>query len=336
MNPIKHLLNNIVELNSNKGNLKQGDEFIKNKMKFLFKPKIIEGLDKTICQVLDNTYTDNTNYLIPSVKEKASDEDTYNEIMNNTKCAWDPVDSTDNTNNTNSTKATVKCENGNFVFKGCDPGDDLKKQKAVQAQIMDVWGEKRNKLGSKTENTKGENIKFEGKIYFKNAGGEYYLYENSVGENTFLPNHVDYSATCPKQTPKNSNKLIRYVEDSIDPTSGDTCKIYTDPVEQNIFAKLAEANRKYRELNGKIMDQQGSVKNIFDKNKETILLSAKLNTYDKLVNESKYYTDKLKALNLSQDEFMKNITVLQLQYGAIGISTIILIYFMIKTMSNKQ
>ena len=223
------------------------------------------------------------------------------------------------------------------MFKGCDPGDDLKKQKAVQAQIMDVWGEKRKKLGSKTEkNTKGENIKFEGKIYFKNAGGEYYLYENSVGENTFLPNHVDYSATCPKQTPKNSNKLIRYVEDSIDPTSGDTCKIYTDPVEQNIFAKLAEANRKYRELNGKIMDQQGSVENIFDKNKETILLSAKLNTYDKLVNESKYYTDKLKALNLSQDEFMKNITVLQLQYGAIGISTIILIYFMIKTMSNKQ
>ena len=328
MNPIKHLLNNIVELNSNKGNLKQGDEFIKNKMKFLFKPKIIEGM----CQVLDNTYTDNTNYLIPSVEK-----DTYNEIMKNTKCAWDPVDSTDNTNNTNSTKATVKCENGNFVFEGCDPGDDLKKQKAVQAQIMDVWGKKRNKLGSNTEkNTEGENIKFEGKIYFKNAGGEYYLYENSVGENTFLPNHVDYSATCPKQTPKNSNKLIRYVEDSIDPTSGDTCKIYTDPVEQNIFAKLAEANRKYRELNGKIMDQQGSVENIFDKNKETILLSAKLNTYDKLVNESKYYTDKLKALNLSQDEFMKNITVLQLQYGAIGISTIILIYFMIKTMSNKQ
>jgi len=334
MNPIKHLLNNIAELNSNKGNLKQGDEFIKNKMKFLFKPKIIEGMEKkTICQVLDNTYTDNTNYLIPSVKENASDEDTYNEIMKNTKCAWDPVDSTDNTNSTN---AKVDCVSGNFVFSDCDPGDDLKKQKAVQAQIMDFWGKKQEKLGSKLDDTEGENIKFEGKIYFKNAGGEYYLYENSVGENTFLPNHVDYSATCPKQTPKNSNKLIRYVEDSIDPTSGDTCKIYTDPVEQNIFAKLAEANRKYRELNGKIMDQQGSVENIFNKNKETILLSAKLNTYDKLVNESKYYTDKLKALNLSQDEFMKNITVLQLQYGAIGISTIILIYFMIKTMSNKQ
>jgi hypothetical protein len=334
MNPIKHLLNNIAELNSNKGNLKQGDEFIKNKMKFLFKPKIIEGIEnKTICQVLDNTYTDNTNYLIPSVSE-TSDEDTYNEIMNGTKCAWDPIDSP---GNKSDTSANIVCgTDGNFVFSGCDPGDDLKKQKAVQAQIMDVWGEKREKLGSNTENTKGENIKFEGKIYFKNAGGEYYLYENSVGENTFLPNHVDYSATCPKQTPKNSNKLIRYVEDSIDPTSGDTCKIYTDPVEQNIFAKLAEANRKYRELNGKIMDQQGSVENIFDKNKETILLSAKLNTYDKLVNESKYYTDKLKALNLSQDEFMKNITVLQLQYGAIGISTIILIYFMIKTMSNKQ
>jgi len=244
MNPIKHLLNNIAELNSNKGNLKQGDEFIKNKMKFLFKPKIIEGM--TTCQVLDNTYTDNTNYLIPSVKENASDEDTYNEIMKNTKCAWDPVDSTDNTNSTN---AKVDCVSGNFVFSDCDPGDDLKKQKAVQAQIMDFWGKKQEKLGSKLDDTEGENIKFEGKIYFKNAGGEYYLYENSVGENTFLPNHVDYSATCPKQTPKNSNKLIRYVEDSIDPTSGDTCKIYTDPVEQNIFAKLAEANRIYRELN---------------------------------------------------------------------------------------
>tara|TARA_R110002020_G_scaffold69025_11_gene179955 strand:+ start:1697 stop:2695 length:999 start_codon:yes stop_codon:yes gene_type:complete len=332
MNPIKHLLNNIVELNSNKGNLKQGDEFIKNKMKFLFKPKIIEGM--TTCQVLDNTYTDNTNYSIPPNNDNISVTENSAEIIARTKCVWDPIDSNVTKNPTN---AIVECKSGNFVFKGCDPGDDLKKQKAVQAQIMDVWGEKRKKLGSKTEkNTKGENIKFEGKIYFKNAGGEYYLYENSVGENTFLPNHVDYSATCPKQTPKNSNKLIRYVEDSIDPTSGDTCKIYTDPVEQNIFAKLAEANRKYRELNGKIMDQQGSVENIFDKNKETILLSAKLNTYDKLVNESKYYTDKLKALNLSQDEFMKNITVLQLQYGAIGISTIILIYFMIKTMSNKQ
>ena len=63
MTPIKLLLNNVLDIKSDKHNLNQGNEFVKNKMKYLFKPKLIEGMGCTINDRNDPKYA---RFLIPS------------------------------------------------------------------------------------------------------------------------------------------------------------------------------------------------------------------------------------------------------------------------------
>ena len=72
------------------------------------------------------------------------------------------------------------------------------------------------------------------------------------------------------------------------------------------------------------------------KNLEAIKLSDKVNKYNELAEKSKKIADDINSFDTSRDEFMKSIGALQIQYGAIGISTIALIYLMIKMMSSNK
>jgi hypothetical protein len=316
MTPIKYLLNNVLEIKSDRHNLNQGDEFVKNKMKYLFKPKLIEGMGCTINDRNDPKYA---KFLIPP-----NDSD----VLEGASCTIDE-----------NKPAGVTCDSstGLFAFTGCEPqsiGDKIK----IEQQKQFLLNEK-IKSNSKIDVTHtGRNVQVDGVTYFVNQNNNYYKYANSIGDNTFKPRHVNFNATCPKTKPTIEKRITGFIEGVIDPINDDQCPLYElDSEEQLIYAQIAESSRKLRDLQAKQMEEQSDTSGLqFEKNKETIKLSKQLMDYDKMVEKSKYYTDKVNALNLSHDEFLKGINVLQLQYGLFGISSIALIYLIIKMMANKE
>jgi hypothetical protein len=319
MTPIKFLLNRALDAKSNKDNLNQGDEFVKNKIKYLFKPKLIEGNEN---QSGSNCTIDRNNpkyarYLIPP-----NDSD----VEAGTSCTIDE-----------NKPAGVSCDTstGMFTFDGCDPqtiGDKIK----VEQQKQFLINEKIDSIKMDTE-YQGRNVTVDGVNYFVNQKNSYYKYINSIGDSTFKPRHVNFSDTCPKIAPTIEKDITGFIMGMIDPINGDQCPLYElESEEQLLYAQRAESIRKLRELQAQQMEQQSATSGLqFEKNKETIKLSKQLRDYDELVKKTKHYNDKINTLNLSREQLLKGITILQLQYGIFGISSIALIYIIVKMIANK-
>jgi hypothetical protein len=320
MTPIKHIFNTVLDMKSDKHNLKQGDDFIKNKMKFLLKPKIIEGIENNNnCTINDRKDIKLVNFVIP---ENDSD------VLEGARCYMD-----------NNKKPEVACDNttGLFTFKGCDPYS-IEDKITVEERKRVMLSEKIKATNKIDIKNKGRNVKVGKDIYFVNQNNNYYKYINSIGDSTFKPKHVNFNATCPTTSPNTEDRLYGFLEGTIDPVNGDACLQYElDSEEQMLYAQFLESERKLRDLKAEQMEQQSDTSGIrFEKNKATIKLSKQLQDYDKLVKKSKYYSDKINSLNLSHDEFLKGITMLQLQYGVFGVSSIILIYFISKMLISKK
>lgn len=205
--------------------------------------------------------------------------------------------------------------------------------------ILDNWDpEKKRKFKGKATNVKDKY----GNIYYKNLDGDYYKYKNSAGYNTFKPNHINFDPSCPKTAPI-FEKDVPYPVGNIDPISSSVlddrkCIKFQDIELQDLYIKKITLEREIKELKE---DQRNT--NIKDtstiaylKNLEAIKLSDKVNKYNELVEKSKKITDDIYSFDTSRDEFMKSIGALQIQYGAIGITTIALIYLTIKMMSSKK
>ena len=130
MTPIKHLLNNVLDIKSDKHNLNQGNEFVKNKMKYLFKPKLIEGMGCTINDRNDPKYA---RFLIPS-------NDSH--VLDGASCTLDE-----------NKPAGVTCDSstGLFAFSGCEPVtigelDRIRVNSIHTGQITGVTGQSRFQL----------------------------------------------------------------------------------------------------------------------------------------------------------------------------------------------
>ena len=194
-------------------------------------------------------------------------------------------------------------------------------------------------------NQQATNVKDKyGNIYYKNLDGDYYKYKNSAGYNTFKPNHINFHASCPKTTPI-FQKYVPSPVGNIDPTGSSglddsECIKFQDNDLQVLYIKKITSERKIKELKEKLRNentQDTSTSTITHlKNLEAIKLSDKVNKYNELAEKSKKIADDINSFDTSRDEFMKSIGALQIQYGAIGISTIALIYLMIKMMSSNK
>ena len=190
---------------------------------------------------------------------------------------------------------------------------------------------------------KATNVKDKyGNIYYKNLDGDYYKYKNSAGYNTFKPNHINFHSSCPKTTPI-FQKYVPSPVGNIDPTSstvlGDSkCIKFKDSNLQDLYIQKITFEREIKELkeDQRNANTQDTSRIAHLKNLEAIKLSDKVNKYNELAEKSKKITDDINSFDTSRDEFMKSIGALQIQYGAIGISTIALIYLMIKMMSSNK
>ena len=181
-----------------------------------------------------------------------------------------------------------------------------------------------------------------GNIYYKNLDGDYYKYKNSAGYNTFKPNHINFHPSCPKTTPIFETKVPSPVG-NIDPTGSSglddsECIKFQDKVLQKHYIDKITLERKIKELKEaqRNANTQDTSTITHLKNLEAINLSDKVNKYNELAEKSKKIADDINSFDTSRDEFMKSIGALQIQYGAIGISTIALIYLMIKMMSSNK
>ena len=181
-----------------------------------------------------------------------------------------------------------------------------------------------------------------GNIYYKNLDGDYYKYKNSAGYNTFKPNHINFDPSCPKTTPI-FQKYVPSPVGNIDPISstvlGDSeCIKFQDDYLQKLYIDKITLERNIKELKEELRNAntQDTSTITYLKNLEAIKLSDKVNKYNELAEKSKKITDDINSFDTSRDEFMKSIGALQIQYGAIGISTIALIYLMIKMMSSNK
>ena len=181
-----------------------------------------------------------------------------------------------------------------------------------------------------------------GNIYYKNLDGDYYKYKNSAGYNTFKPNHINFHSSCPKTTPI-FQKDVPSPVGNIDPTGSSglddsECIKFQDKVLQKHYIDKITLERKIKELKEaqRNANTQDTSRITYLKNLEAINLSDKVNKYNELAEKSKKIADDINSFDTSRDEFMKSIGALQIQYGAIGISTIALIYLMIKMMSSNK
>ena len=181
-----------------------------------------------------------------------------------------------------------------------------------------------------------------GNIYYKNLDGDYYKYKNSAGYNTFKPNHINFHPSCPKTTPIFETKVPSPVG-NIDPTGSSglddsECIKFQDKVLQKHYIDKITLERKIKELKEaqRNANTQDTSTITHLKNLEAINLSDKVNKYNELAEKSKKIADDINSFDTSRDEFMKSIGALQIQYGAIWISTIALIYLMIKMMSSNK
>jgi hypothetical protein len=228
---------------------------------------------------------------------------------------------------------------GNFSETDAANLDTKINQLSALQNVLDNWDpEKKGKFKKKATNVKDKY----GNIYYKNLDGDYYKYKNSAGYNTFKPNHINFDSSCPKTAPI-FEKDVPYPVGNIDPISSSVlddrkCIKFQDEVLQDVYIQIITLEREIKELKEKQRNE-----NIKDtstiaylKNLEAIKLSDKVNKYNELVEKSKKITDDINSFDTSHDEFMKSVRALQIQYGAIGITTIALIYLMVKMMSSKK
>jgi|APSaa5957512535_1039671.scaffolds.fasta_scaffold04967_2 hypothetical protein len=303
MNPIKNFLNNILEMKSNKHNLNQGNKFLNNKNKFMVFSKNIEnytGMELTCEQLFEKVLY--------------------------------PPNNQDNTfkynNGTDKKRTELVCSNKKYMEKNIAFLENnyipyfqekiIEKQKELDANLPEP-----------------KNVKdAKGNIYYLNSNNQYYLYEDSTGESSFLPNHVDFPITCPKDQPTFTN-IPSYVNGNVDFTDDNKCKQYNNTEINNLIAGQEEQKRKLRELKLEAKLEGGETNDDYKRNIKSIQISHAFNKYNDLVKKSKGITDDIKAFDTSRDDFLKSISILQIQYGAIGLTSLIFIYLMIKMMSKN-
>ena len=208
----------------------------------------------------------------------------------------------------------------------------------LESKIEALEDKNKKKFKGKATNVKDKY----GDIYYKNLDGDYYKYKNSAGYNTFKPNHINFHPSCPKTAPI-FEKDVPYPVGNIDPISssvlGDSkCIKFQDSDLQDLYIQKITWEREIKELKEKQRNANTQDTSTIThlKNLEAIKLSDKVNKYNELAEKSKKIADDINSFDTSRDEFMKSIGALQIQYGAIGISTIALIYLMIKMMSSNK
>ena len=250
MTPIKHLFNNVLEMKSNKNNLKQGDVFLNNKKRFMGFNKI-EGFT---CASADTTYSPPHN-----------GDGHYN--------------------------------------------------------VRDQYGNN----------------------YYFSKDGFYYKYENDSNQNTFKPTNPLFSNTCPK-TPQRYERNIPYHKQKhninplvdVDAVDDVTVKKYICPINQNNANDYYCYKKNEKEIDEKRQKRiKGSNNKIVERNKKAILLSHKINEYNKLVEQSKKISNDIMSYDTSRGDFLKSVAALQIQYGVVGLTSIALVYLTIKMMSNE-
>lgn len=328
MTPIKHLFNNVFEMKSDKHNLNQGNSFLKNKKKFMGLNKTIEGF---AC-ALPNT----------DDKELAKKYNLGN--INATSLEHDSLDVTIKCNNGyEGTPVVTACNVAGDPVKlsGCKPSIStlIKEKSSEYTKVLKEYSDSAKKYHDKKDyNVKDKN----GNIYYRNFDGDYYQYINNAGDNTFKPRHINFNTSCPKTAPKYKKNPPYIITGKVDPTSEvdgiNTCVKYRNEELNLKDAKLLELQRELNDLLEKQRRQStdGAGGVIFKRNRAAILLSDKINEYNKLVEKSKKITDNIKSFDTSRGEFLKSITALQVQYGVVGITSLALVYFMIKMMSKTE
>ena len=208
----------------------------------------------------------------------------------------------------------------------------------LQNAIDNMNTVKKEKFKGKATNVKDRN----GTIYYKNLDGDYYKYKNSAGYNTFKPNHINFHPSCPKTKPIFQASVPSSVG-NIDPIGpsvleGDNCIKFREDDLQTLYIQKITLEREIKDLKEKLRNEntQDTSTSTYLKNLEAIKLSDKVNKYNELAEKSKKIADDINSFDTSRDEFMKSVRALQIQYGAIGITTIALIYLMIKMMSSNK
>ena len=334
MTRIKHLLNNVLEMKSNKNNLKQGDVFLNNKKRFMgfnkiegftcAKPAETQGSEVATKYNLSNaSYVslEHTNFEVTGITCKSGYEGTA--------------------------IATV-CDGPEqpFNLRGCDNvsiGLEIKQKSNLQRQkdasANELIGNKYNDASGNLKNHYNVRDK-KGNIYYVNLDGQYYKYQNAAGESTFNPSHVDFSNTCPKTAPKFIKNTPYIVEGDIDPTSlsgNNECIKFNDLSLNTLYSETMKLEKEIKDLTEQNRRGSGETTGaVFKRNKAAILLSHKINEYNKLVEQSKKITNDIKSFDTSREDFLKSITALQIQYGVVGLTSIALVYLTIKMMSNNE
>lgn len=334
MTPVKHLLNTVLEMKSDKNNLNQGNKFLNNKKKFsgfnkiegftCAKPVETQGSEvATKYNLLDASYVslEHTNFKVTGITCKSGYEGTV--------------------------IATV-CDGPDqpFNLRGCDNasiGLQIKQKSQEQEQksnqIKALIGDKyKNDDGTWKDHYNVRDKK--GNTYYLNLDGQYYKYENAIGESTFNPSHVDFSNTCPKTAPKFIKNSPYIVEGKIDPTSSsgnNECIKYNDLDLKTLYSDMMKLEKEIKDLTEENRRGSGeSTGAVFKRNKAAILLSHKINEYNELVEQSKKITNDIKSFDTSRSDFLKSITSLQIQYGVVGLTSIALVYLTIKMMGNNE
>jgi len=337
MTPIKHLLNNVLEMKSNKNNLKQGDVFLNNKKRFMGFNKIVEGFDKSTCSIPDNGPNSGNGK-----KYNMSDMND-----NSTTTKFEVTGITCATGYEGTAIATV-CDGPEqpFNLRGCNNAS-IGQQIKLKSQEQEQKDASANELiGNKYKDASGNlkdhyNVRDKkGNTYYVNLDGQYYKYQNAAGESTFNPSHVDFSNTCPKTAPKFIKNTPYIVEGDIDPTSSsgnNECIKYNDLSLNTLYSEIMALEKEIKELTEK--NRRGSSETsgaVFKRNKAAILLSHKINEYNELVEQSKKITNDIKSFDTSRGDFLKSITALQIQYGVVGLTSIALVYLTIKMLGNNE
>ena len=335
MTPIKHLFNNVLEMKSNKNNLKQGDIFLNNKKRFMGFNKIVEGFNKQECSIPDTSSGNGKRYDITQMKDEST---TTQFKVTGIKCA----------DGYKGTAIVTVCDGVGQPIKltGCEPTLSTKiKQKSYEIKINEDQLSK--SISDEQLNYNGKNhynvIDKKGNTYYVNLDGQYYKYQNAAGESTFNPSHVDFSNTCPKTAPKFIKNTPYIVEGDIDPISlssgNNECIKYKNEDLNKLYSYIMKLEKEIKDLtekNSRESESADTTEAVFKRNRAAILLSHKINKYNELVEQSKKITNDIKSFDTSRGDFLKSITALQIQYGVVGLTSIALVYLTIKMMSNNE
>lgn len=334
MTPIKHLFNNVLEMKSNKNNLKQGDVFLNNKKRFMGFNKIVEGFNKQTCSTPDTgpNSGNGKKYDISKMKDEST---TTKFKVTGITCA-DGYEGT--------AIATVCDGEGQPInLRGCNKKSIGLEIKLKSSEQETKSNELKNSIGNKYNGKNHYNVRDKkGNIYYVNLDGQYYKYQNAAGESTFNPSHVDFSNTCPKTAPKFIKNTPYIVEGDIDPTSlsgNNECIKYKNEDLNELYSEIMKLEKEIKDLteeNSRESESADTTGAVFKRNRAAILLSHKINEYNKLVEQSKKITNDIKSFDTSREDFLKSITALQIQYGVVGLTSIALVYLTIKMMSNNE